>query len=103
MSPYGEGGIPLPIDFETPGSFGLGFRPRTAVTHFTARWNQRRGVDHAGEDTLMTSPSFETGPAGGVPWNATPSTSNRAYLQAAMRAGVIALVLLGALALVVLF
>jgi hypothetical protein len=51
----------------------------------------------------MASPSFKTGPAGGVPWSGCSSTFNRSYLLAAMRAGVIALVLLGVLALVVLF
>ena len=67
----------------------------TAVTYFT-------GVDDAGEDTLMASPSFETGSAVEVPWAGRPSTFTRSYTLAAMRAGVIAMVLLGVLALVVL-
>jgi hypothetical protein len=37
------------------------------------------------------------------PWSDRSSTCNRSYLMAAMRAGLIALVLLGVLALVVLF
>lgn len=37
------------------------------------------------------------------PWSDRSSTCNRSYLMAAMRAGLIALVLLGILALVVLF
>lgn len=71
-------------------------RAHTAVTHFT-------GVGDAGEDTLMASPFFESRPAAEVPWAGCPSTFTRSYMLAAMRAGVIALVLLGVLALVVLF
>lgn len=37
------------------------------------------------------------------PWRVGSATYNRAYMVAAMRAGVIALVLLGVLALIVLF
>ncbi|MGI9124077.1 MAG: hypothetical protein ACR2JM_04915 [Mycobacterium sp.] len=56
----------------------------------------------------MTSPfiepSFEsTTPSSGSPWSLVSTTSQRSYLVAAMRAGVIALVLLGILALIVLF
>lgn len=50
----------------------------------------------------MASPSFESGPAVEVPWTGCPSFT-RSYTLAAVRAGVIALVLLGVLALVVLF
>lgn len=67
-----------------------------AVTYFT-------GVDDAGKDTLMASPSFESGPAADVPWAGCSSTFTRSYTLAAVRAGVIALVLLGVLALIVLF
>ena len=51
----------------------------------------------------MASPSFESGPAADVPWAGCQSTFTRSYTVAAMRAVVIALVLLGVLALVVLF
>ena len=50
----------------------------------------------------MAPPSFEAHPAPHVsPWSA--STCDRSYLIAALRAGAIALVLLGILALIVLF
>jgi hypothetical protein len=50
----------------------------------------------------MTSPSFDSHPGTGVsPWSA--STCNRSYLIAALRAGAIALFLLGVLALIILF
>ena len=42
----------------------------------------------------MASPSFESGPAGEVPWAGCQSSFTRSYTLAAMRAGVIALVLL---------
>jgi len=51
----------------------------------------------------MTSPSFDPGPAPDLPWNACSPTWSRSYTHAALRAGVIALVLLGVLALVVWF
>lgn len=51
----------------------------------------------------MASPSFESGPAADVPWAGCSSTFTRSYTLAAVRAGVIALVLLGVLALIVLF
>lgn len=52
----------------------------------------------------MAAPSFEPPTASQVsPWVACPSTSNRSYLVAVMRASLIALVLLGVLALLVWF
>lgn len=50
----------------------------------------------------MASPSFDSRPARDYVWTAR-ATCNRAYLLAAVRAGVIALLLLGILALVVWF
>ncbi len=52
----------------------------------------------------MASQSFRT-PSASQPsqWFASSSTCNRSYMLAALRAGVIALVLLGILALIVLF
>jgi len=50
----------------------------------------------------MASQPLESSAARVSPWSAS-STCNRSYLVAAMRAGVIALVLLGILALIVLF
>lgn len=51
----------------------------------------------------MAPPHFDSTSASGVgPWLA-PSACNRSYLVAAVRAGVIALVLLGILALIVWF
>jgi hypothetical protein len=50
----------------------------------------------------MAAPSFDSHPMSSFsPWSA--STCNRSYLIAALRAGAIALVLLGILALVILF
>lgn len=50
----------------------------------------------------MAAPSFDSNPASSMsPWSS--STCNRSYLIAALRAGAIALVLLGILALIVLF
>ena len=50
----------------------------------------------------MTTPSFDSRSASSIsPWSA--STCNRSYQIAALRAGAIALVLLGILALIVLF
>lgn len=52
----------------------------------------------------MAFQPFEAASASPVsPWSDRSSTCNRSYLAAAMRAGLIALVLLGVLALVVLF
>ena len=51
----------------------------------------------------MAAPSFDPQSASAAsPWSLCSSASNRSYLLAAMRAGVIALVLLGVLALIVL-
>lgn len=60
-------------------------------------------VVHTGEGFLMAAPSFDSQSASAAsPWSLCSSASNRSYLLAAMRAGVIALVLLGVLALIVL-
>ena len=69
----------------------------------TFHW-ARRGqvVEHPTEDVVMAAPSFDSHPMSSFsPWSA--STCNRSYLIAALRAGAIALVLLGILALVILF
>ena len=72
------------------------------VTNFTAL--ARGWVDaHTGQGFLMAAPSFDSQSASAAsPWSLCSSASNRSYLVAAMRAGVIALVLLGVLALIVL-
>ena len=71
------------------------------VTNFT--WSARGWVvEHAGQVALMASQPVESSAAQVSPWSACSSTCNRSYLVAAMRAGVIALVLLGVLALVIL-
>ncbi|GAY14206.1 hypothetical protein [Mycobacterium sp. shizuoka-1] len=52
----------------------------------------------------MASQSFRAQPASQPShWYASSATCNRSYMLAALRAGVIALVLLGILALIVLF
>jgi hypothetical protein len=51
----------------------------------------------------MASQPIESSAAQVSPWTACSSTCNRSYLVAALRAGVIALVLLGILALIILF
>ena len=52
----------------------------------------------------MASPPFEPHTAAPAsPWYGSSPTFNRSYLLAAMRAAVIAIVLLGVLALIVLF
>ena len=60
-------------------------------------------VKHPVQEALMASQPLESSAARVSPWSASSSTCNRSYLLAAMRAGVIALVLLGILALIVLF
>lgn len=58
-------------------------------------------VDNTGLDFLMTPPPFESHPASRPsPWSA--STDERSYQVAALRAAVIAVVLLAILALLVL-
>ena len=59
-------------------------------------------VEHAGRAILMASQPFEASAAQVSPW-AGSTTCSRSYQVAAMRAAIIALVLLGILALVVLF
>jgi hypothetical protein len=88
--------------FETRGRSGYDRRREKLVTNFTGTfWGLV--VEHPGQDALMAPPHFEsTSASGAAPW-LTSSTCNRSYLVAAVRAGVIALVLLGILALIVLF
>ena len=77
-----------------------------AVTNFTRTFTKAgRGwfVEHAGHVALMASQPAESSAAQVSPWTVCSSTCNRSYLVAAMRAGVIALVLLGILALIILF
>jgi len=77
-----------------------------AVTNFTRTFTEAgRGwfVEHAGHVALMASQPIESSAAQVSPWSACSSTCNRSYLVAALRAGVIALVLLGILALIILF
>ena len=69
----------------------------------TFHW-ERRGlaVEHPVQAAMMAAPSFESHPSSRIsPWSA--STCDRSYLIAALRAGVIAVVLLGILALLILF
>lgn len=67
------------------------------MTYFT-----RMAVERAGKDGLMASQSFEPHAAAGSFYGSSP-TFNRSYLMAAMRAAAIALLLLGVLALIVVF
>lgn len=61
-------------------------------------------VEHAGQGILMAAHSLPSTPGADVShWQSGSATCNRAYMVAAMRAGAIALVLLGILALIVLF
>jgi hypothetical protein len=59
-------------------------------------------VEHAGRKVLMASQPVEASAAQVSPWTCS-TTCSRSYQAAAMRAAIIALVLLGILALVVLF
>jgi hypothetical protein len=61
-------------------------------------------IDRAGQEQLMASHPY--GPGSAVPpseWQSTSQVYTRSQLIACLRAGVIALVLLGILALIVLF
>ena len=63
-----------------------------------------RAKDRAGQEGLMAS--HPMGPGSAVPpseWHSSANIYTRGQLMACMRAGVIALVLLGILALIVLF
>ncbi|MDG5483114.1 hypothetical protein [Mycolicibacterium gadium] len=63
------------------------------------------GIDRAGQELLMTS-SHPIGPGSAVPpseWHSSANIYTRGQLMACLRAGVIALVLLGVLALIVLY
>ena len=60
-------------------------------------------VEDTGERPLMATRPFDSHSASAAsPWSLCSSASNRSYLVAAMRAGAIAFVLLGILALLVL-
>ena len=59
-------------------------------------------VEHAGRDILMASHPVEASAAQVSPWTRS-TTCSRSYQVAAVRAAIIALVLLGILALIVLF
>lgn len=72
------------------------------VTNFTSSTGGLV-VEHPGQDALMASQPLESSAAQVSPWSVRTSTCNRSYLVAGMRATVIALVLLGVLALVILF
>jgi hypothetical protein len=61
-------------------------------------------IDRAGQEHLMASHPF--GPGSTVPpseWHSSAHVYNRGQLMACLRAGLIALILLGILALIVLF
>lgn len=61
-------------------------------------------TDSAGQERLMTSPLM--GPGSALPpsgWHSSAHVYTRGQMMACLRAGVIALVLLGILALIVLF
>ncbi|BBY86013.1 hypothetical protein MTOK_17950 [Mycolicibacterium tokaiense] len=61
------------------------------------------GIDSAGQVSVMATQPMGSQSAGQPPhWYASSPTFNRSYLLAALRAGVIALILLGVLVLVVL-
>jgi hypothetical protein len=69
-----------------------------AVIHLTGG-----DIDGAGQVSLMAAQPIGSGPAGPPPhWYSPSSVYNRSYLLAALRAGVIALVLLAILVLIVL-
>jgi hypothetical protein len=62
------------------------------------------GIDSAGQERLMATPSM--GPGSALPpseWHSSAHAYTRSQLMACLRAGIIALVLLGILALIVLF
>jgi hypothetical protein len=70
-----------------------------SVTDFTGAV-----IEHAGQDGVMASQSFRARSASQPShWHVSSATCNRSYMLAALRAGVIALVLLGILAVIVLF
>lgn len=57
--------------------------------------------ERTGQAALMAAPSFESSPSTS-PWSLCSTASNRSYRSAAVRAAVIAMVLLGVLAVIVL-
>jgi hypothetical protein len=75
------------------------------VTELTGIAGERL-VEHGGQGRLMDASSFDRKSASPAsltsPWSVGSSGSHRSYLTAAMRALVIAVVLLGVLALIVL-
>lgn len=64
-------------------------------------WDVGAARGHLRHGVLMAPPSFESHPAPRAPWSS--ATCNRSYVIAALRATAIAAVLLGVLALIVLF
>jgi hypothetical protein len=60
-------------------------------------------LEHPGQTVVMAAPSFGHQPNSEPSQWYTSSTCNQSYLMAALRAGVIALILLGILALIVWF
>jgi hypothetical protein len=64
----------------------------------------RGGIDRGGQDYLMaTQPMGRPPAAPSSHWYTSSATCNRSYLLAGLRAGVIALILLGILVFIVLF
>ncbi len=71
----------------------------TNLTGLAGGWN----FEHAGQVVLMAAGPFDSPSASPAsPWTAVSSPCNRSYQLAALRGAVIALVLLGILALIVL-
>jgi hypothetical protein len=64
---------------------------------------RERQFEYAGQTIVMAAPSFGQQPGSEPSQWYTSSTCNRSYMIAALRAGVIALLLLGVLALIVWF
>jgi hypothetical protein len=68
------------------------------------RSHARDNIDRAGQEIVM--PFHPTGPSSAMPpseWNTTAHVYTRSQLMAFLRASIIALVLLGVLALIILF
>lgn len=90
-------GFPHATTLKPPSPGGYDRGHQRAVTDFTALDEQ------PSRDAAMTSPSFDSGSARELPWSSCASAWSRSYTLAAARAGAIALVLLGVLALIVWF
>ena len=83
---------------ESAAMLAIGLRRCDKLHSSTRGWL----VEHESRDILMASQPVEASAAQVSPW-ASSTTCSRSYQVAAMRAAIIALVLLGILALVVLF